>query len=403
MLDGLLPLLTLCVVISVTSFLAGALPLSLSFSSSQMRTISSLGMGVLVGTSLIVIIPEGIESIYSAKSVRGGHHLKRNIRPIELQCCKADKLVEARDGFYWRQIDLNEMVVSTLPLKQRREEGSTKSEGTKQLELGKTESQVTQCDSYDDINQDNLTFHIGLSLISGFVMMFLIDKISRRASENLQSSPPTRHISLSNLSLSSLSGETTPESESFLHSLTPTPKQTRSLTTTTGLVIHGISDGIAIGASITSSNIKLGLIIFIAIMLHKAPASFGLTSILLKQGLSKRATRGHLIIFSLSTPAGAIATWILIAILGVSQIEEESGRWWAGMLLLFSAGTFLYVSMHAVHQENTPTYCHPASNGFSEAGINSLPRKVSKLQMRDTLAAICGMLLPLVTQIDHHH
>ncbi|POS84287.1 hypothetical protein EPUL_003392 [Erysiphe pulchra] len=297
-------------------------------------------MGVLVGTSLIVVIPEGIESIYSAKSATGGHHLKRNIRPIKLQFCKGDT-VEARNNLHQRNIDLNEIVISTLPLKLEREEGSTKSEGTRQSELGKIESQAPQCDSNADSNQDTLTFYIGLSLISGFVIMFLIDKISRRASENLQSSPPTRHISLSNLSLNSHTGETTPESESFLHSLTPTPKQTRSLTTTTGLVIHGISDGIAIGASITSSNVKLGLIIFIAIMLHKAPAAFGLTSILLKQGLSKRATRGHLIIFSLATPAGAVATWILIAILGVSQIEEESGRWWAGMLLLFSAGTFL--------------------------------------------------------------
>ncbi|RKF61525.1 Zinc transporter ZIP9 [Erysiphe neolycopersici] len=403
MLDGLLLLLTLSVVMSVTSFLAGALPLSLSLSSSQMRTISSFGMGVLVGTSLIVIIPEGIESIYSAKSVRGGHHLKRNIRLNELQYFKADKLVEASDSFLRRQIDLNEMVDSTLALNLMREESSTKPKGTKRLELGKTESQVPQCDSYDNSNQETLSFYIGLSLILGFVMMFLIDKVSKRASENLQSSPPTRHISLSNLSFNSLSGETTPESESFLHSLTPTPKQTRSLTTTTGLVIHGISDGIAIGASIASSNINLGLIVFIAIMLHKAPAAFGLTSILLKQGLSKRATRNHLIVFSLATPAGAVATWILIAILGASQIQEESGRWWAGILLLFSAGTFLYVSMHAVHQENTPSYCHPATNGVSEAGINTLPRKVSKLQMRDTLAAICGMLMPLVTRVDHHH
>jgi solute carrier family 39 (zinc transporter), member 9 len=86
---------------------------------------------------------------------------------------------------------------------------------------------------------------------------------------------------------------------------------------------------------------KLGFIIFIAIMIHKAPAAFGLTSVLLKQGLSKRAARGHLIIFSLAAPFGALTTWLLVHLLGGNGMEGESGQWWTGMLLLFSAGTFL--------------------------------------------------------------
>lgn len=78
-------------------------------------------------------------------------------------------------------------------------------------------------------------------------------------------------------------------------------------------------------------------------MIHKAPAAFGLTSVLLKQGLSKRAARGHLIIFSLAAPVGALGTWVLVSLLGGDHMEGERGQWWTGMLLLFSAGTFLYV------------------------------------------------------------
>jgi len=194
-------------------------------------------------------------------------------------------------------------------------------------------------------HQDPPTFYIGFSLITGFILMFLIDKLPRHASENLQAPPPTRHISLDNLSqglhsTSISSGDE--ESDSFLQSLTPTPKQTRSLATTTGLVIHAAADGIAMGASASSSNTKLGFIIFVAIMIHKAPAAFGLTSVLLKQGLSKRAARGHLIIFSLAAPLGALVTWVLVHILGGGgSMEGERGQWWTGMLLLFSAGTFL--------------------------------------------------------------
>jgi zinc transporter 9 len=123
--------------------------------------------------------------------------------------------------------------------------------------------------------------------------------------------------------------------------MAPTPKQTRSLATTTGLVIHATADGIAMGASTSTSNQELGIIIFIAIMIHKMPAAFGLTSVLLKQGLSKRAARGHLIIFSLAAPFGALSTWLLVSILGGSHIEGATGQFWTGMLLLFSGGTFL--------------------------------------------------------------
>ncbi|EHL02365.1 putative Zinc transporter ZIP9 [Glarea lozoyensis 74030] len=64
MLDGLFLLLVLSLLMAIASFIAGALPLSMTLSSSQLRMISTIGMGVLVGTSLIVIIPEGIEALY---------------------------------------------------------------------------------------------------------------------------------------------------------------------------------------------------------------------------------------------------------------------------------------------------------------------------------------------------
>jgi len=240
------------------------------------------------------------------------------------------------------------------------------------------------------------TFYIGLALILGFILMYLIDKLPRHASEKLQPPPPTRHISLDNLSQGITADE---ESESFLQSLTPTPKQSRSLATTTGLVIHAAADGIAMGASASTTNTKLGFIIFIAIMVHKAPAAFGLTSVLLKQGLSKRAARGHLIIFSLAAPFGALATFFLVNILGGGNIEGVKGQWWTGMLLLFSGGTFLYVAMHAM-QEDSGVHEHSTSNGYAEGNSQ---RKQAKPQMRDTLAAVGGMLIPLLTQFWHDH
>ena len=80
-------------------------------------------------------------------------------------------------------------------------------------------------------------------------------------------------------------------------------------------------------------------------MIHKAPAAFGLTSVLLRQGLGKRAARAHLVVFSLAAPVGAVGTWMVVRVLGggggAGLGGEEAMRWWTGVLLLFSGGTFL--------------------------------------------------------------
>lgn len=269
-----------------SSFLAGALPLSFSLSQSQLRLISSLGTGLLVGSCLIVILPEGIEAIAAAAA-----HSRHSPEPQ----------AGTRDG------------IST------REEPEQQHPEQQHPELP--------------------AFYIGFALIIGFALMFLIDRLPRHATDRFQTAPASRHVSLDNLGGSSVSGEE--EAEGFLGSLTPSPKQTRSLATTTGLVIHAGADGIAMGASATTTNLNVGLIIFFAIMVHKAPAAFGLTSILLKQGLSKRAARVHLLVFSLAAPAGALATYFIVSLLGGDSMEGESAQWWTGMLLLFSAGTFL--------------------------------------------------------------
>jgi zinc transporter 9 len=331
-----------------SSFIAGALPLSMTLSSSQLRMISTIGMGVLVGTSLIVIIPEGIEAVYTAGSA-GHMHTKKDMRvsgrswPVNSGIAPLLTIRDTSLGgsksleVEGLRIAIREPTTSTAP-----PIPPSDAEATPPADTSHDKNKV---DGHDDKGEDHdpPTFAIGVALISGFVLMFLIDKLPRHASENLQAPPPTRHIALDNLSMRRDPSPTgnDEESESFLRSMAPTPKQTRSLATTTGLVIHATADGIAMGASTSTSNQELGIIIFIAIMIHKMPAAFGLTSVLLKQGLSKRAARGHLIIFSLAAPFGALSTWVLVSILGGSHIEGARGQFWTGMLLLFSGGTFL--------------------------------------------------------------
>jgi solute carrier family 39 (zinc transporter), member 9 len=62
--------------------------------------------------------------------------------------------------------------------------------------------------------------------------------------------------------------------------------------------------------------------------------------------------------------------------------------------------------MHAMQEEGALTghdhHSGAGLNGYSE-GSNINQRKTSKPQMRDTLATVAGMLLPLLTQFGHHH
>ena len=169
---------------------------------------------------------------------------------------------------------------------------------------------------------------VGVSLISGFILMYIIDALP---SLGPTPSLPPQHISLHNLG--------TPEPQ-------PPDPQARTSATTIGLVIHAVADGIALGASTATPTTKttLGLVVFTAIMLHKAPAAFGLAAVLLKQGRSKRAVRAHLAVFSLAAPAGAIATWFVVSVAGGTGVrtgESADGVWWTGVVLIFSGGTFL--------------------------------------------------------------
>ncbi|PNP38028.1 hypothetical protein TGAMA5MH_10127 [Trichoderma gamsii] len=411
---GLLLLVGLCIVMAVASFLAGALPLSMTLSQSQLRLISSIGVGVLVGTSLIVIIPEGIETAVTPAEASHLHKVRSLVRrsPWALGIEPRD-IIESfpvvRTAALRDTIQSSELasispriaVSQSYQAVKRQEDEEEQPQETPQPAPEQEEHEHKEDETEHAHSHEVPTLEIGFSMIAGFILMFLIDRLPRHATESLRSGPETRHMSLDDLG----GGDTASideEADGFLNSLAPTPRKARSLATTTGLVIHAAADGIAMGASATSSNMRLGFVIFIAIMIHKAPAAFGLTSVLLKQGLSKRAARGHLVIFSLAAPVGAFSTWIMITLLGGDHLQGNTGQWWTGMLLLFSGGTFLYVAMHAM-QDDGGSHSHEhgtGMNGYSE-GNSAHQRKSKGPQMRDTIATVVGMGIPLLAQLGH--
>lgn len=299
--------------------------MAVSLSQSQLRLISAIGMGVLVGTSLIVIIPEGIETIYNAP--------KTSSTAVGM----TNAVVQARG------VNLDWAVLAQRDIP----EGAPSYLWTRNPEIENTH---THTHTEPDVNAPGKPEHhhdekeeaphkwVGLSLIAGFLLMYLIDVLPSHARSSQD--PQPYHIAIDNLR------------GSMSSSTPPSPHLSKPSAMTLGLVIHAAADGIALGASSASQNLALGAIIFLAIMLHKAPAAFGLTAVLLRGGLGKRQVRGHLLVFSLAAPVGALVTWILLALLGGDLTGEGADvQWWTGVLLLFSGGTFLWVPPLCVGNE----------------------------------------------------
>ncbi|XP_063218781.1 uncharacterized protein LOC134529027 isoform X2 [Bacillus rossius redtenbacheri] len=75
----------------------------------------------------------------------------------------------------------------------------------------------------------------------------------------------------------------------------------------TGRHMHSLgADGVALGAAATTAHADVEMIVFVAIMLLKVPASFGLVTFLLKEGLLKSTAKKHLLVFSVSAPLLAL-------------------------------------------------------------------------------------------------
>jgi len=156
------------------------------------------------------------------------------------------------------------------------------------------------------------------------------------------------------------------------------------IVSTIGFVVHGFADGLALGTSLflstkSASSSGLGILIFFAILLHDGPASIGFGSFLHHEGLRGWNIAKHLLAFTLSAPLTTLISFYLLRALGV-QTEEKVLMFWVGILLLISAGTFLYVATIHIFPEvfsntnsnkNHPRHGHedePEDNTLSPAG-----------------------------------
>lgn len=100
-----------------------------------------------------------------------------------------------------------------------------------------------------------------------------------------------------------------------------------------GLWIHTFFDGVSIAAAFLV-NFRVGILVFIAILLHKMPEGFTVASIMLASGRSARTALLATVAIGAATLGGVIAV-------GFLQTRLSSA---VGYALPFSAGVTLYVA-----------------------------------------------------------
>lgn len=256
----------------LTSFIAGVLPLKLTISPTYLKYLSLLAMGILVGTAMLIILPEGIEML----------------------------------------------------------------------------STSTQ----------NISRFVGFPILIGFVTMFTIDNVfSGHSSDNKRNCNLKDSIFGSSLTL--------------------------------GMIFHGIVDGISLGSSFAGGT-AIPLIIFTAIIIHKIPTSFSLSTILCLEGIPDSKLFWHILLFALLSP---IATWITYIIISLIDVNTDVV---VGILFLFSAGNFLFIVNHVMSDFTSGDFQVLPTSVESEANTvvsNQSHSKISKLEFS---LVITGILIPAV-------
>jgi len=118
-----------------------------------------------------------------------------------------------------------------------------------------------------------------------------------------------------------------------------------------GISLHSLLDGVALGAGLMLP--QLGPVVLLAVLIHKMPDSMSISSILLAAGWNRGKIGWLNLLFSLTTPIGALISFLFFRALSAENVAIAIG---------ISAGTFLAIAtadilpqVHRIEQRNPMT------------------------------------------------
>ncbi|KAG7194270.1 uncharacterized protein KQ657_004997 [Scheffersomyces spartinae] len=308
---GALELIILTAVMAGVTYGAGVIPLNWKVMELKLNYLSTFSMGMLMGTSVLLVIPEGVKSLY---------------------------------------------------------------------------------DAIADDSRDVAGSIIGFSLFLGFVLLYILDNFvtfanALGASQLSESWKPVIDVDIGSEVNSQQQQQYQQQPKNKLLTIAKLVFQ-ESLTV--GLLVHAGVDGISLGSTFASTTSSFKMVFFVALIIHKIPASFSLTTILARLGMPHNIIKIHLLLFALSTPFSGILSYLII------QIFRLTSGPYIGVLLLFSGGTFLYVVIHVIIEVSAPKEVAPPSSSHSEETLQQYHTHKTSLSGPEFICSLIGMLVPIL-------
>lgn len=298
-----LGLLALCFIMFAGSLAFAYIPYAFTLSPRKVRLMSVFGAGLLVGTALIVVVPEGVHMMWSAAQQASREHAHRAPQagpsaPVSashadhapmpaaspmptapLHAQNSDGIIGSREGLTAvpRALQGAAEPRPEAHAHHAHADGALEGDHSHDDHDGHAAHGPSEAHAHAHGHEDS--FHsatIGLSLAAGFVFMLLVDRIGGGSHGHTHGGGGDADMHYA------------PNDD---EAKGPPAGSAGSAASNTliGLLIHSAVDGVAMGVSAVSGGASsaVSLIVFAAIMMHKGPAAFGLASFMLQDRLPR--------------------------------------------------------------------------------------------------------------------
>lgn len=367
--SALMVMLFVCALMFLGAFLAGQYGNGLRRSKKALAMLNVFGSGLLLGTALGIIIPEGARALNEKSAVGAGHSHEGS---AHAHAVGGGGEHEEETGFFSSESLLGWTLVLGFLTMMMADHTQCLS-GSTSSTTNNNAVDAAAASAVDHHNHGHS--HFGSLETEG---MSEGNNSKNDLERNKEEGGGEMVNDNNNASASPPLPDAIERDEDKQHRHHHQQTTKRRSTVTLGLLIHNAFDGLAMGAAKAASSQwnSTQTIVFWAIMMHHVPAAFGFATFLRSTGHEEFRVQRDLLWFSGAGPAAALLTFVLLhdGFLGMFDLTGRA----VGCCLLFSGGTFLYVA--TVH-------------AFDEAK-RAFPNHV--LGPKELSLVCAGALLPLV-------
>jgi len=292
-------LLLLTIVLFILSFLVGLIPIKCNVGPFYMNLIAVLASGLILGTAIIIVLPEGFEML-----LHGLH----------------DDHDEEDDHGH--------------------EDDSHEDEEDHEDE---------DHEDHDEHEEELDNRLMGIAIIGGIILMMIANRLSpgHQHAHGLPGVSTTKKTEndVELVVVAKAESKVGEEGQSQTSEEQPKSILQKISAITIGLLVHAIFDGVALGIVTFGEDEELSAAVFTALMGHKVSEALSLSVILVSKGLPMWELVLNIFVFSLATPIGALLTFFVV---DVGTASTENAGETVGYCLLFACGTFLGVMIEHI-------------------------------------------------------